>query len=285
MVTVNKILKNLLPPIFLKVVRKFKNQSVSQETIKRYNNYQEAFAECTKDGYEDDELVRVILEKTRAYKTHLNSIETLQISNIIAFSSLSIINLIAAKKTTINVIDFGGACGAHYFELKRLLENKILINWIVVETPAMVKYAKELETEELRFVSSIEEAKSLYSNFDLIYSSGALQCVDNPNLYLQKLLNIKAEYIYFSRLGMNKMDRDVITIHSSDLSGNGIGKLPEKFINKVVRYPFTFFSEQSFLFELSKGYKCFMKFDDNTGFYQVPNEQIIGYGLLCKRIN
>jgi hypothetical protein len=53
-----------------------------------------------------------------------------------------------------NVIDFGGACGTHYFQLRSYIPPEIRMDWIVVETTAMAKQAQAFETEELHFVDS-----------------------------------------------------------------------------------------------------------------------------------
>lgn len=81
---------------------------------------------------------------------------------------------------------------------------------------------------------------------------------------------------------MNKLDRDVITIHSSKLSWNGIGELPEGYSDKWIRYPFSFLSESNFLRTIEEDYSLVAKFDDRSGMIEVRGEQIVGYGLLCK---
>ncbi len=96
-----------------------------------------------------------------------------------------------------NVVDFGGACGAHYFHLKKLINKKF--NWTVVETPAMVAMAKSLETDELKFTADLEQA--LKGKVDLIHTSGALQCVDDPMKYLRQLTGSGASIFFLVAWG------------------------------------------------------------------------------------
>lgn len=185
----------------------------------------------------------------------------------------------------INVLDFGGACGAHYFHIRSLIDKKIKINWIVVETETMVNYAKELETDELKFKKTISEALNESGRIDLLHTSGTLQCVNDPHKYLLELLKVNAKWLLFNRLGLNEIDRDVVTIHRSKLSWNGIGPLPKGYTDRWIKYPFVFMSEKKFNNELQKKYFIIAKFVDKSGMYDVAGEKIVGYGLLCKNKN
>jgi putative methyltransferase (TIGR04325 family) len=82
------------------------------------------------------------------------------------------------------VLDFGGAFGVHYKEA--CLHSKNL-RWAVLETPAMVRKASEIETDQLRFFSSISDAASWLESIDLMHSSGALQYVPDPERTLGEL--------------------------------------------------------------------------------------------------
>jgi len=191
--------------------------------------------------------------------------------------------VIQNDKSAINVLDFGGACGAHYFELRALTNRELKLNWIVIETPTMVEHAKALTTDELSFSDNLTDVVNKFNCIDLLHTSGTLQCVDNPWEYLNKILNSQAQWLLFNRLGLNKINRDVITIHSSKLSQNGIGKLPEGYKDKKIYYPFTFLSEDKFIKTLKEKYNIIAKFNDTSGMYPVMGEKITGYGLLCKK--
>ncbi len=217
-----KIIKDFIPPVILKLLQKKK--AINTQI---FLNYQDALKLCTTNAYEEKELIEVIFKKTKQFSQNLKT-AIIPISETVAYSLLSVINPIIESKThQLNILDFGGACGAHYFHLRSLISKELKLNWVVVETPAMVKYAKELETDELSFFDNFADAISKLSKIDLLHTSGTLQCVDNPQKYLAEILNCNANWLLFNRLGLNKIDRDVVTIHTSKLSWNGIGELPE----------------------------------------------------------
>ena len=277
----NSLLKELMPPIIYRTLEKIKKGN----EFKSYLSYQEALKFCTTDSYEQHELIEVIFKKTQRFTNKINS-EIIAIGETSAYNLISMINpVIENHSKQINVLDFGGACGAHYFQLRHLIDKNLRINWVVVETPAMVAQAKALETDELSFYSNFNEAIEKLGTVDLLHTSGTLQCVDAPLMYLEKILNCNAKWLLFNRLGLNKIDRDAITIHASKLSWNGIGELPEGYTDKLIKYPFTFISEKVFLEKVQNKYSLVAKFLDQSGMKVIKGEEIVGYGLLCKNIN
>src|SRR5689334_22774276 len=87
------------------------------------------------EGYENSELVDVVFRKTLAYNPPKEDWP----------------DLVGAS----TVLDFGGACGAHYKEAQHYTPD---VRWAVVETPAMVRKASDIATDRLRFFTSIIEA-------------------------------------------------------------------------------------------------------------------------------
>lgn len=287
MTTIETAIIEITPSIITKLFKRIicRPGKPKNEVQIKYRDYYEALKDCTQDAYEDNEIVNVIFEKTKKFINRIDRKDIIPVSEIEAHSLVSLINPILDNidTKTINVVDFGGACGAHYFHSRALLNKSLKLNWYVVETPKMVSLAKELETNELKFTSDIFEAKSKLNEIDLLHTSGALQCVDKPYKYLKKIIDLNAKWLLFSRLGLNQNDKEVITVHSSKLSWNGIGEMPNGFEDKWVKYPFTFISEKKFLNFIEKEYKILSKFNDDTGIIPVLGENIIGYGLLCKK--
>jgi putative methyltransferase (TIGR04325 family) len=250
---------------------------------KIYGSYSEAVAECSKDGYENDKIVQVVVEKTLRYQKDLfqNKRSPIELNPTAAYSVAAILASLRSNKIT--VIDFGGAAGAHYFLLRSLIPQQYTINWLVVETPAMVAAAQPvLANQELNFTSDLKFVAKSMKQIDLLHTSGTLQCVNNPYTYLKKLLSLRAKYILFNRLALTQGNHDVICIHKSQLSWNGPGKMPSKFRDTEVRYPFIFPQESVFMKMLSKNYKPIVTFTDESGIFAINNEPIIGKGILAK---
>lgn len=187
------------------------------------------------------------------------------------------------NKETIHVLDFGGACGAHYFETRKGLPDDINLKWIVVETPTMVKYASNISSNELSFSVNLEDATSKLGKIDLIYTSGTIQCVDKPYDYLNKLISINTDYILFNRLGLNTGNYDVIVTHESLLSWNGVGPLPVQFKDRWIKYPFQFIQRQKFEDIMNSNYFVLFEFEERSGVFPVNKEKLEGKGVLYKR--
>jgi putative methyltransferase (TIGR04325 family) len=275
-----EFIKQFIPPILLR--KKQQPQPPPADYHEVFTTYHDALKGCTTDAYEEDELIRVIAEKTKRFAKTLET-DPVFIWETSAYSLISLISP-AVENKTINVLDFGGACGAHYFHARKILPKEVKLNWVVVETPTMVRYAQELRTNELSFYDSLAEGVFALGTIDLLHTSGTLQCVNDPFKYLDDLLNCNAKTILFNRLGLNRFNTDIITIHSSMLSWNGIGDLPEGFTDRWVKYPFIFPPEKRFMDKLTEKYSVAAKFDDKSGIYPVHGAEIVGYGLLCKRI-
>ncbi len=279
-----QFLSLLTPPIVNKLFSKFKFRGEQISLI--FDSYENALIHCTNKAYEDEELVNVIFKKTKQLANASNLKQDINISQA-AMQGLSAVFIPVLenvkKDTPLKVLDFGGACGAHYFQIRNILPSSVKLSWVVVETPTMVKYAKQLETDELKFTTQISEAKNHLDEIDLLYTSGTLQCVNNPAKYLEELIDIQAKWVFFGRLGLNRNNNTIITIHSSKLSWNGVGELPEGHTDKWIKYPFSFISENLFLSIIKKRYNRIFSVEDISGIFPIEGEEIIGYGLFCEK--
>lgn len=245
-----------------------------------FDSYASAAAKCIGFGYETSDLVDIVCRKTGIYRDHL---EVECPAHLTAGDTLALIGIGLAhdcSKQTINVIDFGGACGAHYFLLKSILRDRVKLNWHVVETPAMASRAAELETDELRFFSSIADAVSDFDRVDLAFSSGTLQCVPNPTEALKMLLKPQPEYLVLARLGLTTGPAEVITIHEARLSHNGPGPLPPGCTDSKTRYPFIFPAQSEIESIISEKYQLLLTAPDPSGVFPVNNQPLIGIGYI-----
>jgi putative methyltransferase (TIGR04325 family) len=265
--------KNFLPPIITDFIRK------SQKTIK-YKNYAEALSFCTMDAYQNEELCNMIADKTLI---HIESLKkspfALNPTTVyLAFALNYFVNAYDKKKIT--VLDFGGACGSHYYEVRNILPQTILLKWIVVETEQMIRSANSrgFANDELSFMARIEDTTD---PIDFAHSSSALQYVPAPYEFLKKLIDIRAKMILLNRMMFNKNDYDIITIQRSFFSSNGPGKLPPKYTDKAIMYPHTTMAiDRINSVMMTSGYKCLSEFDESSGKFSLGKEKILGKGLL-----
>lgn len=249
---------------------------------KVYSDYETAYANSDPKAYQAEEIIEVVFQKTLKFKENLKK-GILEISPTIsnAFCSIMLV-LLEKEKKEIKLIDFGGACGALYFQTRNFFPSDTIIRWAVIETPAMVNKAKKLSNEELSFWCDLNEAITFLGTPDIFYTSGTIQALDKPREYLQKMVNIKSDYVFFNRVGVHKGKGDLFTVHSSKLSWNGPGKLPSGFKDKWVKYPFCFMEEKFFLDTIQQNYQIIAKFEDRSGMYPIFGYSIDGYAVLCK---
>jgi putative methyltransferase (TIGR04325 family) len=272
--------RDFVPPVLIPAIRGLRTRMGSRV----YSSYAEALADCTVDGYENNAIVDVVVEKTVRYRNELLASKApLQIDATSAYTVCSILASIGSSRQ-IKVLDFGGAAGAHYFLVRSILPSSFELSWIVVETPAMVEKAEALlSNEELHFSDNLDHAANQLGRIDLLHTSGALQCVDSPYEYLRTLVGLSAEFIALNRLGLTRGGHDVITVHQSWLSWNGPGPLPEDFVDAKVAYPFVFMRETTLMNVVQENYRALACFEDASGIFPVNNEPILGMSLLMRR--
>jgi putative methyltransferase (TIGR04325 family) len=276
-------LKDFLPPIVVNTARRLVSNPSSPLPEHRnqvFESYESAAAQCVGFGYEASELVDIVCRKTIHYRDQLRMKRPAQLSGGDTLALVGISLAHRCSQQTINVLDFGGACGAHYFLLKSILMDRVSLNWHVVETPAMAKRAAELETDELRFFSSIDDAASALDRVDLAFSSGTLQCIPSPMEALRMLLQPRPEIVVLARLGLTQGSAKVVTIHEARLSHNGPGPLPPGCIDSITRYPFTFPPQSEIESILSEKYQLLLTAPDPTGVFPVNNEPLVGIGYV-----
>lgn len=271
--------KDFLPPILLRLARR----SFSAQTHREYGSYSEALSECRSDAYQDAELCDVIADKTVVQKERLQQQPFSLRANNAFFLAAIHRHLSLHSSKSLTVLDFGGACGDHYFEIRRLIPSDVALKWFVVETERMVRSAldRNLNKGELTFATSIADVKT---EVDFVHSSSALQYVPSPYEFLGTLANIEAKWMFFNRMMFNEDDRDFVTVQRSLLSENGPGDLPEGYTNRFVSYPHTTMSFRKFdASVIAHGYHPEWMFLESSGSYQIGNEKISGKGLLYSR--
>ena len=174
------------------------------------------------EGYENDELVDAIFRKTVAYEPSGDW------------------PLVADIKT---VLDFGGGAGLHY-KLARLQSPDI--RWAVVETRAMVRRARELATDRLKFFSDIETAADWLNDVELMHSNGAIQYVPDAIETVRSLCATRPATVVWKRVPISDGAAQGREVQTSFLSDNGPGSLRTG-KEKVVRYERHRIPAQAFL--------------------------------------
>lgn len=270
---IKSLLISIIPPILTQWLENRKaNYSI-------YGSYDEALASCKKSkGYEEDELLEVVLIKTQRLKNELAQKSRAEITENDALALLAIERL--AHTGSVNIIDYGGACGAHYFQMAVFFNRVAQVNWRVVESPGMANKAQALAIENKLSFSHDLGVAIVEHQAKIIFSSGTLQCVPDAWLALEQIINSGAKYIILNRIALHDGPGDFVIKHHSKLSWNGVGPLPEGFTDKVMDYPYTLLEAKKFGETMAKRYTEIARVNDRSGFFKINGKKLIGYSAL-----
>lgn len=242
-----------------------------------FETYDDALA-AAGDGYDNDDLARVVALKTQVVARDLERI-TLN-PDPTAVINAAVCAAIAQRSGEIcRVVDLGGASGYHYLCAKSFLDGHPHF-WTVVETPAMVRAAEPLfGSSTLRFVSEFEEAFA--GEIDVLVFSGTLQCMPQPEDALRRVATAKPRRIVLARFPAYEGPR-VVGLQQSQLSHNGPGPMPDGIADRTVLYPVTFVPMSDVLSRL-EGYRVAQRYDSPSGTYEIDRQRVAGTTLLLER--
>lgn len=259
------LIKQLLPPILLNALK-------GRSGWKAYSSWGDAEKDSIL-GYSNSDLINLVLEKTRTFKANPTAVK-LGPGDL---ALIAVIGKLAKVGERFPVIDFGGACGAHYF-LAKAIFPQVVFDWRVVETAAMATAAKQLESDELRFFDDLDKAS--VSHVGLVHTSGTLQCVQDPIETLARLGSIRAPLLV-NRLGVSETSEHVITVHHHMMSLNGKGATPKGFVDRPCAYPFQFPSRAKIERVISRTHTIDFIADDPTGVFPVGSAKLSGLSYFC----
>jgi putative methyltransferase (TIGR04325 family) len=167
-------------------------------------------------GYENLELINSIIDKTVIIKESMQAERRIYIDSFRVFAAL-----ILGNRDVTRVVDLGGAAGYHYFNLKTALPSKEL-KWTIVETSLFCEVAsRREELHPLIFCDNLEEAFSQSGEVDLLYSSRALQYLNDPIKTLNEICKLAPKFIFLSGIAFSP-DKDIHVYEQiSKISSNG----------------------------------------------------------------
>jgi putative methyltransferase (TIGR04325 family) len=168
-------------------------------------------------GYEDEILVSHVVDRTKEFASDVCDSATPS-SLLIGVSLLPLM-----RSDSLRVLDFGGASGAHFFQLKQIA-SRAHFDWRIVETKRMCNLAFEAfgsSDSGLRFFESIDEASEDYSlDFDLVIAGSSLGYTSDPDGTLKQLLGLEPEVLFINRQVLTE-GKTISMTQKSDLRANG----------------------------------------------------------------
>ncbi len=266
-------IKDFVPPILGRLVRKLRS------TDRIYQSYADALLHCSNEGYQQVEIVKVVVEKNRKFRETLDSSSTLDLGSLRTLIGLGFVR----SGNYLSVLDFGGGAGYHYSIASKVFGNDCILKWAVVETNAMASAATHLSNSELKFFCDFKNALNYLGKVDLVFTSGALQYCSNPMVVLEDLVSVGAKYIYITRTVFNDGWGDIYSIQESFLSNNGPGPLPGGFKEKKIRYPVVFVGRKNVEQLLNRKYDIRLVIAEDKCVFNVGDNCMDMCGYFCVR--
>ena len=184
-----------------------------------------------------------------------------------SFPLLSCLFKVAVENNNeLNILDFGGALGSHYFQNKDFLKPIKINSWAVVEQPHYVEAGNEKIADGiLNFKNTIDEVDGA----NVLLLSGVLQYLPNPYDWIEKFIQKGIDYIIVDRTAFSTENRNRLTIETVPICVYD------------AKYPAWFFKESDFLEKFSGKYDMVLDFDDTID--NIKNFPCYFKGYLFKR--
>ena len=266
------LLRDLIPPLLLRYLRGEKIQT-------RFFDTWTQVLEASRSDYENQSIVDLVDFRTDCFRRSELTELTLSV-----LQSVTAVAIAAEGRDRIRVIDFGGACGICYYQLKRLFPQ-LCFDWRVVETTAMAAAGtRSHASAELSFYSELEEALRGLKEVDLVHTSGTLGFLERSHETLAELLHVNSRYLLVSRVCLVEGEEDFIVLHRHPLSINGYGsELPPGFRDQMISYPVRLISRNRLERALTEYGNILFRCDDSSALLPCPRLKLSGRSYFVRR--
>lgn len=113
----------------------------------------------------------------------------------------------------LEVVDFGGALGSTYWQIRPLLQNLREVKWHVIEQPNFVALGKsEFESTELQFHRNVAEIPGISNPKRVLLLSSVLQYLEDPITTLTELLHHPFSHVIIDRTPVSSRSDNVLCI-------------------------------------------------------------------------
>lgn len=114
-----------------------------------------------------------------------------------------LITLLITNSKKIKILDFGGGLGISYLSLiEKIPGIKNKIDYTIIEIPTIVMEGKKIFKNKIKFIDKIPMKKK----YDVVFSSSAIQYINNWKQTILKLINLQPKYLLFSDVFAGKIN-------------------------------------------------------------------------------
>jgi putative methyltransferase (TIGR04325 family) len=165
--------------------------SKKKSPLVTYDSFEKAVKGCT--TYDDNDIADLVVKKTASL---IKSI----VLDRQCVQNLYVVSLISRRVSSqpVNVIDWGGAAGATFFQLVDEFDA-IIDRWTVLETPSMVAKASVLQHGKLNFTSQLTASDLDRNLTNVLWAQGVLNFLPTPLKNLVDLMKDQFQFVYVSR--------------------------------------------------------------------------------------
>ncbi len=202
----------VLPPILTDAIRIWRGGRLRFSG--HYSDWKVAKAASL--GYDDAALFGKVLTGTRevvAGRAIFERDGVLFFNKNLPFQLLSGVLLAAASNEgNLDVVDFGGALGSTYRQLRPMLHGLSSVHWRVVEQPHYVEAGiAEFTTAELQFYPSLSSLPSL-SDGSIGLLSSVIQYIPDPKDLLAAIQQLNVQYLMIDRVPISEARSNQLSI-------------------------------------------------------------------------
>ena len=196
------IIKNILPPIILKIIRKEKKIYTFKKKFKLIEDIKTI--EKKANDYIDNDLE----DKKSEEFLHPKNIE---------FDSKYLIAPILASliKNEISILEYGGGDNPVFSYIKNATSKNVYSE--VIEKESFVKkFINKIPSEfkdSILYLDSVDKVK--LTKFDIIYFGSSIQYSRNHEELLKKMFKLDSKYIIISRTFFNLLNEDFFVIQNN----------------------------------------------------------------------
>jgi putative methyltransferase (TIGR04325 family) len=247
--TLHSTLREWAPPALLRMYRRVRGASIQFDG--NYPAWREAKAASR--GYDDRQLVervklamRQVLDGDGACERDGVVLPTDETN----FPLVAALQYVALEHRPLRVLDFGGALGSTYCQMRKFFPDGVELHWDVVEQADFVECGnQDFAHAHLRFHFTLEDAVA-QARPDVVLLSSVLPYLERPYETLAAIAASGVEYIILDRTPvLRNAGRDRLTVQQV--------RLPEYHAS----YPAWFFSESALLDAFSSSYRAIFRFE------------------------
>lgn len=234
-----------------------------------------SYEKIFKTTYDDVALTTSIIKNTFEYSAHLVKENSIPITSLRTALPLAL----GEVQQLITVLDFGGGAGTTYFEAKHFFPNKDF-RWIILETKIMANMAQSLNstTDELEFITDFSELQN--TKIDFVIANSSLQYTDNPIEHLNKLINLKAKYLYITRMPLANIGP--IKVRQTSRLGDNGPQINGKSVDKtMISIQATVVNRNEFEETLARYYQVKHRFLEEKGSFHGSGKSFDLFGYFC----